>query len=284
MESSTPLIRNISDTALLAAVYRAREIQRRDALFQDPLAAKLAGERGEKIAEGLPFSNRHTWSWITRTYLFDQFITEQVQQGVDVVINLAAGLDARPYRMPLPSSLTWVEIDLPGILDYKDEVLEKETPICKVERVRMDLGDTITRTEKFNELNQKANKTLILSEGLLMYLTTDQVKELAMDLASQESFAGWVIDLISPGLLKMLQENIGGPLSQGGASLKFAPEEGIEFFNHHGWKAIDVRALLKTAAKLKRLSLWMRLLSLLPEPKGPPGERPWSGVCLLEKR
>ena len=108
MGQTGPLIRNISDTARWAAVYRARESDRRDALFRDPFARRLAGTRGEQIAQSLPFSNRHTWSWVTRTYLFDQFITEQVQRGVDMVINLAAGLDARPYRMALPSSLKWM--------------------------------------------------------------------------------------------------------------------------------------------------------------------------------
>src|SRR4029077_6576743 len=103
-----PVIRNISDTARWAAVYRARESERPDALFRDPFARRLAGERGEQIAETLHVAE-HAWSWVTRTYLFDQYITEQIQQGVDLVVNLAAGLDARPYRMALASSLRWVE-------------------------------------------------------------------------------------------------------------------------------------------------------------------------------
>lgn len=57
---------------------------------------------------------------MTRTYLFDRIIREQVAQGADMVVNLAAGLDTRPYRMQLPSSLNWVEVDLPKILDYKE--------------------------------------------------------------------------------------------------------------------------------------------------------------------
>src|ERR1700687_3539352 len=103
------LIHNISDTARWAAVYRARESERKDALFRDPFARRLAGERGEQIADALPKGNRNTWSWVMRTWLFDQLIAEQISQGVDLVVNLAAGLDARPYRLALPSSLAWVE-------------------------------------------------------------------------------------------------------------------------------------------------------------------------------
>jgi hypothetical protein len=47
----------------------------------------------------MPFSDQATWAWVARTDLFDQFITEQVREGVDLVVNLAAGLDARPYRL-----------------------------------------------------------------------------------------------------------------------------------------------------------------------------------------
>ncbi len=96
------LIRNISDTARWAAVYRARETERPDALFRDPFARRLAGERGEEIAKAIKFSAQNTWSWIARTYLFDSFLLDQLSQGCDMVVNLAAGLDARPYRMDLP--------------------------------------------------------------------------------------------------------------------------------------------------------------------------------------
>src|SRR5713101_6035300 len=65
MSQSEPLIRNISDTARWAAVYRAREAERPDALFRDTLARRLAGDRGEQIAKAMPFTDKHTWSWIT---------------------------------------------------------------------------------------------------------------------------------------------------------------------------------------------------------------------------
>jgi O-methyltransferase involved in polyketide biosynthesis len=89
----------------------------------------------------MPFSDRATWAWVTRTFLFDQYITEQIAQGVDMVVNLAAGLDARSYRMPLPPTLKWIEADLPEILAYKEEILAAEKPVCRLERVRLDLAD-----------------------------------------------------------------------------------------------------------------------------------------------
>jgi methyltransferase (TIGR00027 family) len=148
-----PLIRNISDTALLAAVYRARDTERQDALFRDPFARRLAGKRGDQIADSIPFSDRNAWAWVTRTYMFDQFIAEQCQQGMAMVVNLAAGLDTRPNRMALAPTLQWIEVDLPGILSYKEEILASEKPACSLERVRLDLSDAAARRELFAQLD-----------------------------------------------------------------------------------------------------------------------------------
>src|SRR5262249_60632 len=108
-DSSEPLIRNISDTARWVATYRARETERVDALFRDPYARRLAGDQGEEIARAHRFTEQHSWPMVMRTYLFDEFVTTEIRAGADLVLNLAAGLDARPYRLTLPRELRWVE-------------------------------------------------------------------------------------------------------------------------------------------------------------------------------
>jgi len=278
-----PLIRNVSDTALWAAVYRAAETERPDALFRDPYARRLAGERGRQIADSLPGAVRADWAWVGRTYLFDQLIAEQLRQGVDMVVNLAAGLDARPYRMDLPAALQWIEVDLPGILDYKEEILAGERPACALERVRLDLSDAGARRELFARLGSRSRKALVLTEGLLIYLAADEAASLARDLAAPAAFQGWIFDIASPGLLRLLQKNIGPQLTRASAALKFGPPEGPGFFEPHGWKPVEVLSPLKTAARFKRLTFGMRLIALLPESQGRQGSRPWSGICLLEK-
>jgi methyltransferase (TIGR00027 family) len=267
---SEPLIRNVSDTARWVAVYRARETERPDAHFRDPFARRLAGERND-------------WSMITRTYLGDQFINEQVQQGVDMVVNLAAGLDARPYRMVLPASLKWVEVDLPEILAYKEEILRDEKPVCSLERVRLDLSNLAARRDLLGELGRRSNKALIITEGLLIYLTAEDVAGLSKDLAAPPSFQSWILDIASPGLLRLLAKRMAKQLNEA-APFKFAPPEGPNFFIPYGWKPVDVQSLLKNAARLKRLSLLFRLFALLPETEKSRRDRPWSGMCLLKKQ
>ena len=274
-------IRNISDTALWVAVYRARESERADALFRDPFARKLAGERGEQIAREMQQGQRYEWPYVSRTIRFDQIISAQVEQGADMVINLAAGLDTRPYRMDLPASLKWVEVDLPAMIDYKEEILSGEKPRCALERVPLDLADVVARRQLFQRLGS-AKKALIVTEGLLVYLTRGEELALGRDRAAQPGFREWAIDLCSPGLLKMLQQNLSA-LEKAGSPLKFGPEEGPEFFTACGWKPAEVYSMLKTAAKIKRLPFGLRLVALLPESNGRQGSRPWGAVVRLTR-
>jgi methyltransferase (TIGR00027 family) len=277
-------IRDISDTARWVAVYRANETDRADAIFRDPFARALAGERGQQILKAMPFAEDNAWPFIARTYLIDRHIARRVATGVDLVLNLAAGLDTRPYRMDLPASLRWVEVDLPDILDYKEEVLGDAKPVCALERVRLDLSNYDARRGLFARIGRSAANVLVVTEGLLLYLMAAEVCALGGDLAAQASFRQWINDIMSPGLKAMLMERIGPQVQQAGAPFLFAPPEGPAFFEACGWKAAEVRSMLKTARKLDRLPIFLRMIAMLPESPGPQGTRPWSAVCVFENK
>lgn len=276
-------IRDISDTARWVAVYRARETNREDAAFRDPYAQALAGERGEQILKAMPFAEEHAWPFTARTYLFDRYIARDVKNGADLVLNLAAGLDTRPYRMDLPPSLRWVEVDLPDILDYKEDVLADAKPVCSLERVRLDLSNQDARRGLFARLGREATNVLVVTEGLLIYLMAGEVCEIGRDLAAQPSFHHWIADIASPGLIALLKERIGAQVEQAGAPFLFAPPEGPAFFEGCGWKPVEVGSVMKTARKLNRLPLVLRMLAMLPESSGPQGSRPWSGVGVFAR-
>jgi O-methyltransferase involved in polyketide biosynthesis len=139
------------------------------------------------------------------------------------------------------------------------------------------------RKPVFSELAGRARKILVLTEGLLIYLEPSQVIALAKDLARHPQFQRWILDTHSPGLLRMMQRTTGKQLSQVGAPFKFGPAEGPQFLEPFGWRPVEVQGLLKTAARFKRPPFALRLVSLLPEKKGPQRSRPWSGVCLFER-
>jgi len=278
-----PLVKDISDTARWVAIYRAEESERPDAIFQDPFARKLAGERGEQMANAIEFGRSNSWSFVARTYLFDEIILQHVAAKYDMVINLASGLDTRPYRLPFPSQLKWVEIDLPSMVEYKSALLENEQPHCQLRRIGLDLSNRKERKKIFKQLASECEKALVITEGLMIYLTDYEVAELALDLSDEETFRRWAFDMVSPGLLVLAQKEMGSILKEFNALFQFAPAEGEGFFLRYGWNIIDSKSCLKAAAQLDRISSQdLKDFSQLPEPPGPKGAFPWSGVCLFE--
>jgi len=277
----------VSDTARWVALYRAMESERPDALFHDPYARRLAGTRGEQVLAGMPKGKAFAWPMIVRTAVMDEIILRTIaRDGVDTVLNLAAGLDTRPYRLPLPASLRWIEVDFPDVIAYKKEQLAGERPISALERAGIDLTDKAARRALFARIGGAAKQVLVVSEGLLIYLAPEQVATLAADLATPPSFRWWLIDLGSPGLLKMIEKSWGPILAAGNAPFRFAPAEGTRFFEPHGWREAEFRSTWDESIRLKRTMrlawLWA-LIGRFMSRKRREEARRFSGIVLFER-
>jgi methyltransferase (TIGR00027 family) len=283
-------LRNVSDTALWVAVFRAQESERKDALFFDPYARELAGERGAEIARqiGMP-----GWPIVVRTQVLDEMILKAVEEdGFDTVLNLAAGLDTRPYRLALPATLRWIEVDLPAMVEYKKEVLKQAKCFCRLERHAVDLADPQARRSLFAKVGAAADKVLVLTEGLLIYLDPEAVKELAADLHQPPAFKRWLMDIASPALLKMmvrqgLTDSDHALLKNPEVRFKFAPAEHVGFFGPYGWRPGEYRATGFEAKRLKRfeIPLLFKLISALMNlnPRSRENMRKFSGISALER-
>jgi methyltransferase (TIGR00027 family) len=281
-----PLIRDVSDTARWVAMYRARESARPDALFHDPWAERLAGQRGREILEGMPDGVRWGWPMIVRTAVMDEIIVREVAAGVDTVIHLAAGLDMRPFRLDLPPSLRWVEIDLPEILAEKQAEVGGETPRCLLERVAADLSDPLARSDALARAAAGARRTLVVSEGLLVYLTEPDVAALADDLAALPSAGLWLFDIAHPALLEWMQKRWGAVVAEGGAPFRFAPAANTKFFEPHGWREREYRNTSTEADRLHRnmRGAWFyKILMLFTSAKARAAYARFSGYALLER-
>jgi methyltransferase (TIGR00027 family) len=278
-------IRNVSDTALWVAIYRAMESERSDALFNDPFARRLGGERGEAIVRAMPKGAATSWPMVVRTAVMDEIILRCVQQGAATVLNLAAGLDARPYRLPLPSSLRWLHVDLPDMVDYFRAQMAGETPHCELEFIAADMRDADAKRDVFTHAATHG-PVLVITEGLLVYLESDQVAGLARDLHDIARATWWLTDLASPMLLKFLEKQWAPKLKEGNAPFQFGPAEGTAFFTPFGWREAEFRSTWDESFRLQRTMrgawLWKLLSHLQPKAKREAGRR-MSGIVLLQR-
>jgi methyltransferase (TIGR00027 family) len=274
-----PLISNVSDTARWMAAYRAAESARHDALFNDPFAERLAGDRGRAIAAAAPRLARNGWWWVTRTKLIDDLVAESVHNGCARVLNLATGFDTRPYRLDLPTAIEWIEADLPEIINEKQRLLTGETARCRLSRVAVDLADAPSRKAFLADATNDARNALVITEGLLLYLSEQPVRALADDLRRTE-IGRWITDVIAPALVRRTMRQMPN-LDK--APMTFEPTDGVAFFERHGWSVGAIHSILKQARRWKRLPTVLRPLSYLPDPNPRNlAHAPWSGVVRFE--
>ena len=282
--ADTGEIRDVSDTAIWVAYYRAQETERPDAMFRDPLAKRLVGERGAQIARRFGPAGKYTaWTLVSRTVLIDQFIRDAIADGVDGVLNLGAGLDTRPYRMELPASLKWVEADFDHMIDYKNRMLADEAPRCQLQRVGVDLANPEARGRLLAEALPEARKVLVLTEGVIPYLTEAQVAELAAELKSHPRFAFWIGEYFTNQMYRYLKMARRSRV-MANAPFQFFPEDWLGFFAKHGWVEKQIRYGNEVAIKYHRrppMPWWAGILMRLMSPAQRERGMKMSGYQLL---
>lgn len=283
-------IAHVSDTAYWVAWYRWLETQRKDALFHDPLAGKLVGDRGQKLARHMGIERAMAWSMSLRTYIIDSYIKEAIAGGVDCVINLGAGLDTRPYRLDLKADFPWIEVDFPSIITYKNETLADDQPVCRLERITCDLSQDAAREALLADLNKRGRNILVLTEGVIPYLTNESVAALARNLNERSHINHWITDYFSPfflglaargAIVKQLQKNAPFRFNPGAD-----PDDWPRFFVGCGWQIDRMRFIGEEGRKLGRdlpANWLMRMMMRYAKEERLRPYRRMNGYALLKK-
>jgi len=234
----------IPDTAFVVAYCRAQESKRKDALFNDHLAERLIGTHGKKVMKAMPREGRKylDWNVAIRTIAMDRLIKRAVRSGIDTVVNLGAGLDTRPYRMKLPKKLRWIEVDYAPMMELKNEVLKSEKPHCQVERVGLDLAQEKVRRPFLRKIGMGSKKVLVVTEGLLLYLTEQEARELSKDLLKNPKVKYWLLEY----------NHLDSDEDSDVLPVKFKRSDWIPFFMDLGWKFADVLFALDESKRVGR--------------------------------
>jgi methyltransferase (TIGR00027 family) len=242
-------ITHVSDTALMVAACRALETEEPDAFARDPFAARLAGERGFAILNGMSWSMILRFGMAVRTRFLDELLTEALAiHPISTVVSVGCGLDTRPWRLDLPPELRWIEVDFPDVLDYKHGLLAAEQPRCRVERLSADLNDATQRRTIYEAAGTK--RSLVITEGVLMYLPAATVDALAAEIPSASSVSHWISDITTSDFSKAMRV---GATAESGFEHVRAPdalegEQILDVLCTHGWTTEAMRSYIRDAA------------------------------------
>jgi len=170
-------------TSRLVAAVRERESRRADSLFNDPFAGALAGDEGRAMmamAESVPRQagasapTENPYLSI-RTRFLDDVAQSAVQNGIRQFAILAAGMDARAFRLQWPENAIVFEVERPDVLSYKEKVLNSIGAKAAGKRivVACDLRDDFPLALKSAGFSD-GKPTLFITEGLLPYLPNEE--------------------------------------------------------------------------------------------------------------
>jgi methyltransferase (TIGR00027 family) len=233
-------------SAWWTAAARAQETRRSDRLFEDPWATILAGERS---VDDFDCAIKHTGSGTAdlhaiTTRFFDDFLLRVTGVcGIRQVVLVAAGLDARAFRLTWPPQTRLFELDQPHVIAYKDGrfSLISAVPRCARHTVGVNLKEPWT--DLLCRLGfDPDQRSVWLLEGFIYFLSETAVRNLfaaITTLAAPGSYLG--VDLINGDMLTSPStRHWNERMSAVGAPWLFTSDEPEAFLAEFGWSAIVV--------------------------------------------
>jgi methyltransferase (TIGR00027 family) len=192
----------LGSTARWTAGVRAGEHAREDRLFDDPWAAALAGEEGERWMEGR--SADSVAPMVIRTRFFDDFLGGVCHQyAIRQVVLMAAGLDTRAFRLNWPSGTRLFELDQAPVLNYKEHILRSAgaRPACERQTIQADLTGP-WKEELIKAGFDPQQPSTWLLEGFLFYLSNASVTRILDEVTSLAAPGSWMgCDVINSTML-----------------------------------------------------------------------------------
>ena len=178
---SWDLATSVGATATMVAAQRA--LASDAGLIDDPFAAPLVRAVGidvyARLVNGeIPVNDdtefdpaRMARGMAVRTRFYDRFFVDATRSGIRQAVIVAAGLDARAYRLPWPQGTVVYEVDMPDVIDFKTSTLSKlgAEPTAERRTVAVDLRDDWPAALRAAGFDPQAPSAWS-AEGLVVYL------------------------------------------------------------------------------------------------------------------
>lgn len=203
-QDSWDLASSVGATATMVAAARALASAGSNPIIDDPFAAPLVRAvgleffrqlvDGEVVPPGGQDGDRdlqlETDSMAVRTRFFDDFFLNAARDGVRQSVILAAGLDARAYRLSWPPGSVVYEVDQPKVVEFKSAAMAELGAVPTADRrtVSIDLRDDWPEALRRSGFDP-TQPTSWSAEGLLMYLPPE----------AQDKLFDHITELSAPG-------------------------------------------------------------------------------------
>jgi len=250
---------SVSATAYYCAGTRMLDALRADSLLNDSYAARFMGDDGLSIFEKFRHLAVPIGAHQVRCHLIDQAIRAKLKANPEMlVVVVGAGFDSRAFRIP---GGRWIEIDEPPIIERKDAIAPVASCPNPLRRIAVSFHDEKLR-DVLAPLATDA-PTLVVFEGVSMYLEAAQIDEFAHSLAAAFPNHWLYVDLMSRGFARVFAKGMSRVLASIGTAFSSLETDPLGHFRNLGYRVEAAHPLMPAAFAMRRVPLPAVLGSIL---------------------
>jgi methyltransferase (TIGR00027 family) len=255
----------ISKTAFYCCGVRMRDAEREQPVCGDTYARVFMNEQGLQILETFKDETRPNASNVGRHRIIDDLLRQELitHPSLTVVI-IGAGFDTRAFRL---KGGTWIELDEPQVITYKEERLPASTSENELQRIPIDFAtDSL---EQKHDSSSDRNPVTVVIEGVLMYLEEETIDTLLQTLRRLFPEHKLICDLMTRDFFEKNASTIHEKLTGMGATFKFTIANPEELFVRNGYRQLEKIPIVEKAVLFEAGEIppdvWQTIQPTLPQ-------------------
>jgi methyltransferase (TIGR00027 family) len=225
----------ISKTAFYCCGVRMQDAGRDKPVCGDTYARVFMNEQGLQILETFKDETRPNTSNVGRHRIIDDLLRQELTVNPNLmVVIIGAGFDTRAFRL---QGGTWVELDEPQVITYKEERLPASTSENELHRISIDFA-TDSLEQKLAPFSGRRPVTLVI-EGVLSYLEEAAINRLLRTLRRLFPQHKLICDLMTRDFFEKNASTIHEKLTGMGAVFKFTIDNPEDVFLKNGYRQLQ---------------------------------------------
>lgn len=241
----------ISKTAFYCCGVRMQDAEGSNPVCGDIYAKAFMNEDGLRILEAFKDETSPNASNVARHRIIDDFLRRELlaDPGLCVVM-IGAGFDSRAYRL---KGGTWVELDEPQVIAYKNERLPASNCENELQRIPVDFS-TDSLEEKLSPFSSRSPVVVVI-EGVFMYLDEEVIGQLLQTLRRLFPRHKLICDLMSRKFFEKYSRTFHEKITGMGASFKFTADDPEEIFLENGYSRIERVSIVEKAVDFQLIKI-----------------------------
>jgi methyltransferase (TIGR00027 family) len=242
-----------------------QDAERDKPICGDTYAKVFMNEQGLQILETFKDETRPNISNVGRHRIIDDLLRQELLANPNLtVVIIGAGFDTRGFRL---KGGTWIELDEPQVITYKDERLPAATSDNELQRIAIDFA-TDSLEQKLASFSGRSPVTVVI-EGVFMYLDEATIETLLQTLRRLFPQHKLICDLMTRDFFEKNATTIHEKLTGMGATFKFTIDNPEQLFLSNGYRQLEEIPIVEKAVLLEAGEIppdvWQTIQPTLPQ-------------------